>query len=180
MNITAKNLNQFIEYCQKVQPYTQISIANFFKAVVTFPYDNELLLQAYVYLNINDIFPECRQLLLFEKSPVLNYTNLGKCDLVYFTEKDSLFLIETKYIDMQATGATARKRRNEHRNKVFEQVVDLKGSFSELWQLPVSLFNCGVVTTDSQLQNSCFPDVVSRAISIPTLKKWQQAYTSKI
>ncbi len=82
-------------------------------------------------------------MLLFEKSPISDYTDLGKCDFVFLTFKGSLFLIETKFIDTEATGATERKRRNKHRNKVFEQVITLKGRFSEYWNMRLDQLECG-------------------------------------
>lgn len=173
----ADNLNKFILYCQKIQPESQQSIKRFFEGVVGFPYDKELLLQAYLFLNIKKIFPFCKELLLFEKSPIGDYTNLGKCDFVYLTDQNSLFLTETKYIDTDATGATERKRRNKHRNKVFEQVLDLQSKFSEFWKIPINQLECGIFTTDSDIVDRGYGhNVVAKSIGIDTLKQWQQQY----
>lgn len=173
----ADNFNKFILYCRTIQPESQESIKRFFEGVVGFPYDKELLLQAYLFLNIKKIFPFCKELLLFEKSPVRDYTDLGKCDFVYLTDKDSLFLTETKYIDTDATGATERKRRNKHRNKVFEQVLNLQSTFSEFWKIPINQLECGIFTTDSDLVYRGYGlNVVAKSIETDTLEQWQQQY----
>lgn len=171
------NLNKFISYCRKIQPQSQESVKRFFEGVVGFPYDNELLLQAYLFLNIKTIFPLCNKLLLFEKPPMGDYTDIGKCDFVYLTETGNLFLIETKYIDTNATGATERKRRNKHRNKVFEQVIVLKSTFSKTWDIPLNQLECGVFTTDSDIVDRGDDiEVVTKSIGIDILKQWQEKY----
>ncbi|MBF2008659.1 hypothetical protein ACF3DV_04765 [Chlorogloeopsis fritschii PCC 9212] len=175
--MTADALGQFVAYCKKIQPQTQQDIKKFFEGVVGFPYDKELLLQAYLFLNITDLFPTCAELLLFEKSPIADYTDLGKCDFVYLTSYKKLFLIETKFIDTEATGATERKRRNKHRNKVFEQVITLKSRFSEYWDIKLEELECGVFTTDPEIDwRGNGVNVVTKSVSIEKLEKWRQNY----
>lgn len=177
--ITADELKKFVVYCRKIQSQSQADIRRFFEGVVCFPYDKELLLQAYLFLNIQNIFPTCSELLLFEKSPIADYTDLGKCDFVYLTKSEDLFLIETKFIDTEATGATERKRRNKHRNKVFEQVMTLKGRFSEYWDIPSEYLNCGVFTTDADVSwRGSNMNVTTQFISIENLEKWRKNYHS--
>ena len=84
--MSADELNKFVAYCKKIQPQSQQDIKRFFEGVVGFPYDKELLLQAYLFLNIQSLFPSCSELLLFEKSPIADYTDLGKCDFVYLIQ----------------------------------------------------------------------------------------------
>ncbi|MBH8573172.1 hypothetical protein I8752_09110 [Nostocaceae cyanobacterium CENA369] len=173
----ANDLYQFVSYCKKIQPQTQQDIKQFFEGVIVFPYDNELLLQAYLFLNIKSLFPSCRELLLFEKSPIADYTDLGKCDFVYLTFQGNLFLIETKFIDTEAKGATERKRRNKHRNKVFEQVITLKSRFSEYWDLRIEQLECGVFTTDPEVDwRGNGVNVVTKSISIEHLERWRRNY----
>ncbi|QSJ19628.1 hypothetical protein JYQ62_13455 [Nostoc sp. UHCC 0702] len=173
----ANDLYQFVSYCKKIQPQTQEDIKQFFEGVLLFPYDNELLLQAYLFLNIKSLFPSCHELLLFEKSPIADYTDLGKCDFVYLTSKGNLFLIETKFIDTVAKGATERKRRNKHRNKVFEQVITLKSRFSEYWDIRLEQLECGVFTTDAEVDwRGNGVNVVTKSISIDHLEKWRKNY----
>ncbi|MBF2067371.1 MAG: hypothetical protein IGS39_23580 [Calothrix sp. C42_A2020_038] len=175
--MSADKLNKFVAYCKKIQPQSQEDIKRFFQGVVGFPYDKELLLQAYLFLNIESLFPCCSQLLLFEKSPIADYTDLGKCDFVYLTTSGNLFLIETKFIDTEATGATERKRRNKHRNKVFEQVITLRSRFSEYWDIELTCLSCGVFTTDSEVEwRGNNTGVVTKAISIEKLEQWRRSY----
>ncbi|MFQ4140715.1 hypothetical protein [Chlorogloeopsis sp. ULAP02] len=175
--MTADALGQFVAYCKKIQPQTQQDIKKFFEGVVGFPYDKELLLQAYLFLNITNLFPTCAELLLFEKSPIADYTDLGKCDFVYLTSHQKLFLIETKFIDTEATGATERKRRNKHRNKVFEQVITLKSRFSEFWDINLEELECGVFTTDPEIDwRGNGVNVVTKSVTIEKLEKWRKNY----
>ena len=173
--MSQKPLESFVRYCKKVQPQPHGHIRRFFEGVVCFPYDNELLLQSYLYLNIYDIFPECQELLLFEKPPYGGYTNKGKCDFVYLTTDQELLLIETKYIDLMSSGGTKRKRRNKHRNKVFEQVLGLKKIFCEHWKMPESCIDCAVFTTDPHLSSRGEElDVDAQFIDIAELFAWQE------
>lgn len=175
--MTAEELNKFVAYCKRIQPQPQEDIKRFFEGVVGFPFDKELLLQAYLFLNIKNLFPSCSELLLFEKSPIADYTDLGKCDFVYLTSGNNLFLIETKFIDTEATGATERKRRNKHRNKVFDQVITLKGRFSEYWDIPLKQLDCGVFTTDAEVEwRGNNVNVVTKSISIENLDRWRRSF----
>ncbi|MGJ5674427.1 MAG: hypothetical protein ACR9NN_12565 [Nostochopsis sp.] len=175
--VTANAIDHFVAYCKKIQPQSQEEIKKFFEGVVGFPYDKELLLQAYLFLNINELFPTCAELLLFEKSPIADYTDLGKCDFVYLTSQNKLFLIETKFIDTEATGATERKRRNKHRNKVFEQVITLKHRFSEYWNIKLEELECGVFTTDAEIDwRGNDVNVITKSVPIDKLKHWRKHY----
>ncbi len=175
--MTADELSRFVAYCKKIQPQNQEVIQTFFEGVVGFPYDKELLLQAYLFLNIQELFPLCKELLLFEKSPIADYTDLGKSDFVYLTPTGSLFLIETKFIDTSASGATERKRRNKHRNKVFEQVITLKNRFSEYWNIRTELLECGVFTTDPEVHwRGNDVNVVTKSVGINQLEQWRRSY----
>ncbi|WP_414544558.1 hypothetical protein [Nostoc sp. CCY0012] len=173
----ANDLYKFVSYCKRIQPQTQEDIKQFFEGVILFPYDKELLLQAYLFLHIKDLFPKCCELLLFEKSPIADYTDLGKCDFVYLTFEGNLFLVETKFIDTEAKGATERKRRNKHRNKVFEQVITLKSRFSQYWDIRLEQLECAVFTTDSEVDwRGDSVNVITKSISIEELEKWRINY----
>ncbi|GAB1545458.1 hypothetical protein NUACC21_81340 [Scytonema sp. NUACC21] len=175
--MTADEIHKFVLYCKRIQPQSQEDITRFFEGVVGFPYDKELLLQAYLFLNIRYVFPSCSELLLFEKSPIADYTDLGKCDFVYLTSSGKIFIIETKFIDTAATGATERKRRNKHRNKVFEQVITLKSRFSEYWNIQLEQLECGVFTTDPEVAwRGNGVNVVTRTITIDKLEDWRINY----
>ena len=173
--MSQKNLEPFITYCKTVQPQSHKEVKRFFEGVVCFPYDNELLLQSYLFLNIHTVFPLCQELLLFEKPPYGGYTNKGKCDFVYLTSDHKLLLIETKYIDLNSSGGTKRKRRNKHRNKVFEQVIGLKQIFCEYWGVPKECVECAVFTTDPHLSLRGAELVVdAQFILISDLLDWQE------
>ena len=172
--MTLEGLDQFVSYCKRIQPQSPDDIKKFFEGVIGFPYDKELLLQAYLYLNIKKLFPSCSELLLFEKSPISDYTDLGKCDFVYLTLDKKLFLIETKFIDTTASGATERKRRNKHRNKVFEQVITLKNRFGQYWNIKVEELECGVFTTDPEIDwRGNNVNVTTKSVSIGNLEEWR-------
>ncbi len=147
----------------------------FSRGVVCFPYDKELLLQAFIYFNIERYLPDCDRLLLFEKSPDLgNRTDLGKCDFVYLTARQTLCLIETKYIDLDAHGTTAQRRRTKKRKDVLEQVDKLKLFFCEHWQIPLKCVEGAVVTTDPSLAaRGTEQGILAECVSIETLFAWQ-------
>lgn len=170
-----ENIKRFISYCQKIQPQDREDIRIFFEGVVCFPYDNELLLQAFLFFNVKKLFPLCKDILLLEKAPFSDRTDLGKCDFVYLTQQDSLLLIETKFIDTNASGATERTKRKKHRNKVIEQVITLKQTFSDFWSISTEQFQCGVFTTDASLVDSGRSiNIITKSISISELYEWQK------
>ncbi|MEB3210121.1 MAG: hypothetical protein VKL39_02145 [Leptolyngbyaceae bacterium] len=173
----SESLSRFIGYCQTCQPYSNALIQRFFEGVVCFPYDHELLLQAYLYLNICQIFEHCDRLLLFEKPPYGDYTNVGKCDFVYLTKAQTILLIETKYIDTTASGDTERKRRNKHRNKVINQVQTLTQTFCDHWEFQPEQIERAVFTTDPSIeQRSDRVNIISRYVSVEDLQHWQRNF----
>jgi hypothetical protein len=168
-------LDSFIQACQAIQPERPAEIRRFFEGVVCFPYDKELLLQAFVYFNIERYLQDCDRLLLFEKSPDLgNRTDLGKCDFVYLTSRQTLCLIETKYIDLDAHGTTAQRRRTKKRKDVLGQVDKLKLFFCGHWQIPLKRVEGAVVTTDPSLAaRGTEQGILAECVSIETLFAWQ-------
>lgn len=174
------NINKYIFDCKQVQPQPQADINRFFKGVVGFPYDQELLLQAYVFLNIKNLFPFCTELLLFEQAIVEKFTHLGKCDFIYLTEQNNIFLIETKYINTKETGRTAITRRTQRRKKVVEQVFTWQSKLSEHYHIPTQQIECAIFTTDPTLiERTEAVDVVAKSISICELEQWQKTYTQR-
>lgn len=167
-------LEQFIDFCRKAQPQSQDDIRRFFEGVVFFPYDNELLLQAFLFLNIQSYFPSCTTLLLFESCPDEGGTHQGKCDFVYISQNERITLIETKFIDTESTGSTERKRRNEHRNKVFKQVLDLQQKFSKTWEIPLEMIDCCVFTTEDLARREEAHSITVRYVPINSLNKWRE------
>ena len=165
----------FIQACQSVQPEGATEVRRFFEGVACFPYDKELLLQAFVYFNLERYLPYCRELLLFEKSPDLAHrTDLGKCDFVYLTDHQTLCLIETKYIDLDAHGTTAQRRRTKKRKEVLEQVNHLKLSLSQHWEIPLAQFEGAVFTTDPSLAlRGSEQGIKTEFVAIDALFAWQ-------
>ncbi|NCJ07133.1 hypothetical protein GS597_11565 [Synechococcales cyanobacterium C] len=168
------DLQRFVNFCRNIQPQSQEDIRHFFEGVIYFPYDNELLLQSFLHLNVTDYFPFCKDLLLFEKSPNGSNTDKGKCDFVYLTRDEKIALIETKFIDTEKTGTTNRTKRNHHRNKVFEQAITLKQKFSDQWNISTDLIKCCVFTTEDLAYRNESTDVDSKHILIKQLRQWQQ------
>ena len=169
------HLHHFIQSCKKLQPQSQQDIKHFFESVVFFPYDNELLLQAFLFLNVHDYFPDCKDLLLFEKSPQGDQnTDLGKCDFVFSTMNKRIVLIETKFIDTENTGKTQITKRKNHRKKVFQQVSDLREKFSQRWSIPIGIFDCCVFTTEDLSHREEAKNIQTKHISIGNLKQWQK------
>jgi hypothetical protein len=173
-------VEEFIRFCKEIQPQSREDIQRLFEGVVCFPYDKELLLQAFLFFNLNHYFPFCSNLLLFEKSPNGENTDQGKCDFVYLTEDNKIALIETKFIDTEDTGDTERKRRNKHRNKVFEQVLDLQQKFSSRWNLDSNFINCCIFTTEDLSHRREATLVETKYVSIEELKKWQQVFREEL
>jgi hypothetical protein len=172
---TQPAIAEFIQACQAIQPEEAAEICRFFEGVACFPYDKELLLQAFVYFNLKRYLPDCDRLLLFEKSPDLGHrTDLGKCDFVYLTIHQTLCLIETKYIDLDAHGTTAQRRRTKKRKEVLEQVDNLKLSLSQHWQIPLERFEGAVFTTDPSLAlRGLEQGIKTEFVSIDALFAWQ-------
>ncbi len=170
-------LIEFLDYCSICQPQSIENIQRFFEGVVCFPYDQEMLLQAYLFLNIEHIFDQCDRLLLFEKPPYGEYTNIGKCDFVYLTKNQRIFLIETKYIDITASGDTERKRRNKHRNKVINQVQSLTETFCNYWKFRADQIEGAVFTTDPTIrERSQKANIQSKFIAPEDLRDWQRQF----
>jgi len=169
-----KELKQFIDFCHRIQPQSQDDIRRFFEGVVFFPYDDELLLQAFLFLNIQTYFPFCTELLFFENSPDGSSTHQGKCDFVYLTKDEKIVLIETKFIDTESTGATERKRRNDHRGKVFKQALDLRQQFSATWDIPIKMINCCIFTTEDLSHREEARSITAKYVSIGDLNHWQE------
>ncbi len=167
-------LQEFVAFCRSVQPQSREDVKHFFEGVIFFPYDDEMELQAYLFFNLKKYFPLCTDLLLFEKYPNGKNTQLGKCDFAYLTSNGRVALIETKFIDTESTGSTERKRRNEHRVKVFKQVVDLKKEFSNTWEIPIDLIDCCVFTTEDLTHREEAGKILAKHVSIATLKIWQR------
>lgn len=173
-------LHHFVEFCKKVQTESREDIQRFFEGVIFFPYDDELLLQAFLFFNIDNYFPDCGELLLFESSPNGENTDQGKCDFVYLTQSNRIAIVETKFIDTETTGSTERTRRTAHRKKVFQQVSVLQQKFSDRWSIPTTLIDCCVFTTEDLTHRGEATLIEAKHIPIKGLKKWQEEIKRKL
>jgi len=170
-----QNLQRFLDSCRQAQPYSAAAAKQFFEGVVCFPVEQELLLQAFLYLNVRTYFPACQEMLLFEAAPNLNgHTNQGKCDFVFLTQHDKLLLIETKFIS-DDPGDTKRTRRTKQRKQVMNQVQTLKTQFCQHWDLAADRIDGAIFTTDSSLEERSRKEGIDAMfISVSDLKEWQQ------
>ena len=59
-------------------------------------------LQAYLYLNFEQLFSECKELLLFER-PLINRksTQFGKLDFLFLTHNNKLMIVELKLLKLK-------------------------------------------------------------------------------
>lgn len=178
----ASEIQKFIAFCKEKQPQPQSNIKKFFESVILFPYDKELLLQSYLYLNIENIFPSCRELLLFEKAPNGINTNQGKCDFVYLTVENNILLIETKFIRIKNNMTkTEKTRKTSHRSKVIEQVFLLKDKFSIEHNVQKTKLYCGIFTTDPHItQRANEFGILADFISSDSLEQWQKQQESNL
>jgi hypothetical protein len=176
-------LAKFILACKKSQAGRQSSFKQEFQEIILSPpsQDRETLLQAFLFFNANLFFPECTAILMYEQTPNLsNQTQLGKCDFVCLTSQDRVLIIETKFIDYNNFGRTARNRRNNHQNKVINQVLNFRGKLSEYWSIPFEMIDCGVFTTKDLSNRGEYNSVIAKHISIEDLNMWQQHERNKI
>jgi hypothetical protein len=181
MPVNMDILAKFILACKKSQAGRQSSFKQEFQEIILSPPDPETLLQAFLFFNADLFFPECTDLLMYEQTPNLsNQTQLGKCDFVCLTKRERVIIIETKFIDYNDCGSTARKRRNKHQNKVINQVLGFRSKISEYWSIPIEIIDCGVFTTKDLSRRGEYNSVIAKHISIDALNIWQQEEKNKI
>ena len=142
--------------------------------------ENEKSLQLYLLLHIEQYFPDVTRLLMYEEAIIHNRTDLGKVDFVFLTNNMKILLVETKYLDFSKTGSTAKVKRTKSRNKVLEQVLQLKKSIVEFWGLPKTIVRCGVFTNDKNLQFHPSLGVTTRFVEYGDFLTWIQKNREKI
>lgn len=168
-------INELVARCEKMRLGGHKYYQEYFEKLVSYSNDDkESLLQAFLFFNIQNYFPSCTEMLIYENPIDLsNNTNNGKCDFVYLTSERNIFIIETKYINTTVTGKTATKKRNVHRNKVIEQVTNYRFQINQEYNIPLDQICCGVFTTDSQMDYREFSaNIVTKSISISKLETW--------
>ncbi len=178
-----KEVKEFVNYWRALRSSTEIDIDRCFRYHANRKRNKDLIyisekdLQLYLYLNIKQIFPECEELILYERPLFDRYsTNAGRYDFVFLTKKKKLKLIETKVIDTEYTGTTAQARRRRHRRKVIAQVLRGKYQLYYFFNIPKSKIECAIVTTDPlidrRLNWNSRSEVESAYISFTKLRHW--------
>lgn len=174
-------LTKFILACKTAQDGRRLSFKQEFQEIILYSNDKETLLQAFLFFNVDRFFPEHTYILMYEQTPNLsNATQTGKCDFVCISRAGRVIVIETKFIDYHDYGSTARKRRNNHRQKVINQSVNFRAKLSEQWSIPIDLIDCGVFTTEDLRNRGKHSNIISRHISIEDLNIWHQEEKKKI
>ena len=179
----SKNLNKFLNAWRALRSTTNIDIDRLFRyhAYRLKSKDltsiNEIDLQTHLYLNVKHIFPECIELILYERPLIDRFlTNSGCYDFVFLTKQKNLKLIETKVIDTEASGSTAQTRRRRHRRKVVGQVLRGRFQLVNFFNIPENMIECAIFTTDplvhKRIQRDTVLEVDSAYISLDELRFW--------
>jgi hypothetical protein len=170
MSINMDILKKFILACKTSQNGRKLSFKQEFQEIILHSVDKETLLQAFLFFNIDLFFPEYTYILMYEQTPDLSdATQSGKCDFVCISKAGRVIVIETKFIDYNNCGSTARKRRNNHRQKVVNQSVDFRAKLSKQWNIPIEIIDCGIFTTEDLNDRGKHNNVISKHISIEDL-----------
>jgi len=178
-----KKITIFLEYWRGLQTFPLTIVSSFFKDYVhsrkrdNLRYLSEMDLQAYLYLNLKKIFPECVKLILFER-PLIDKTSsdAGCYDFVFLTDKGKIKLIETKYLDLESSGSTASSRRSNHRKKAIQQVLRGKDQLISVFGIPEKSIDCAIFTNDYQfsLRLSKTPEsaIEGKFVFTDDLREW--------
>ena len=178
-----KGIETFLNSWRAFRSCTEIDIERWFRTKALEYKDEEVfyiserMLQTYLFLNIKDIFPECKELILFER-PLLDRksVNAGRCDFVFLTHKNKLMLIETKVINDEISGSTARSLRNMRRRKVVQQVLRGKSQLHCWFNIPKRKIVCAIVTTDlvihRRMKFHSEYNIKSAYVSLREIRNW--------
>jgi hypothetical protein len=112
------------------------------------------------------------RLLLYEQPIYRNRTDIGKVDLVFLARNKQILLVETKYIDFNRTGRTAKTKRTKNRNKVIEQSLRLRESLHHYHGIPKRSIICGIFTNDGNLQVHPSLKILVRSVEHRDFLKW--------
>ncbi|WP_373540923.1 hypothetical protein [Chamaesiphon sp.] len=174
-------LTRFVCACKTSQDGRKLFFKQEFQEIILDSCDKEMLLQAFLFFNIDRFFPEYTNILMYEQTPDLSdATQSGKCDFVYISKARRVMIIETKFIDYNHFGPTARKRRNNHRQKVVNQSVDFRAKLSRQWSIPIEIIDCSIFTTEDLNYREKNNNIISKYISIEDLNTWHQEEKKRI
>ena len=178
-----KGLNKFLNSWRDFRSCTEIDIERWFRTKALEYKDEEVfyiserMLQTYLFLNIREIFPECKELILFER-PLIDRksVNVGLCDFVFLTHKNKLMLIETKVMNDETSGSTARTLRSMRRRKVVQQVLRGKSQLNRWFNIPKRKIVCAIVTTDlvihRRMKVHSEYNIKSAYVSLSEIRDW--------
>jgi hypothetical protein len=138
----------------------------------------ERLLQAYLYENIHQFFPDCQELLLCEKTDrdlKKRSTVTYKCDLVFKTSY-GLRIIETKFLTNKK-GKSSRASRRKKRKKVLDQSSSLKKSLARDFYIPYASIKTSAFVAEDDVCESKYSaaletSVEVQKINLSQLFKW--------
>ncbi|MFW9995166.1 MAG: hypothetical protein ACFFD4_24225 [Candidatus Odinarchaeota archaeon] len=127
----------------------------------------EILLHAYLYLNLEQFFSGIKKLLLHESDYHEDLNETWNGDFVFLTEFNRILIVETKYI-------RHREGRNPKHTCLCKRVLFqslLKRKMLNLaWGVPEDLIDCAVFTTDHCLVNQAKRLVVTTEIQDVVVK----------
>lgn len=182
MKTMNKRIEKFINYWRTFRSCTEIDIESWFRIKALEYKDEEVfyiserMLQTYLFLNIEDIFPECKELILYER-PLFDKhsTQFGKFDFLFLTKENKLMVIETKIIGSNFGGKTERTKRTKKRRKIKEQLIRDKRQLISLG-IPEELVLCRIFATDNfwteMERNYLGEQIQAQYISTSELEKW--------
>jgi hypothetical protein len=180
-----ENLTNFISSWKSIREDNDADLEKSFESYIYYSKTsgsmNENLLQAYLYLNKNKIFPNCSDLLIYERSLWGNRTDRGKVDMIFMTKNKKLLIVETKFLDRLTSGPTQRTKRRKHRQKVIDQVLKVKEQIVTSFHIPEDCVICAVFTTDSYHIDSraTSHNIISKRVEVDFLNEWLSNYRFK-
>ncbi|MHA1983723.1 MAG: hypothetical protein ACW967_05180 [Candidatus Hodarchaeales archaeon] len=167
-------MNKFVRYCISLNPDLDNQLKDFFhRQSLSRLGPCEFTIGFYLFYNYKELFPNCKKVLLYEKELILNRTDKGKLDFAFLTHDNKILLIETKFINHEESGKTAKNRRNKKRQKVIDQVKRWKNVLMNSYLVPSEEILCGVFTTDLRtVRRAEQAQILGNYVSIPKLRKW--------
>jgi hypothetical protein len=158
------SLTHFVDCCRDFQPIREEDIDRYFKGIIAFPLDPEPLMHAYLWFNRYELFPQVKELILYEK-PIGKdrLPNESKVDFVFLTKDDTLLLAEVKFLPEGNVTEDGRKRiskritaeRNRKRNKLIDQMRRhmgyLIGPDENQWSISKDMIELAVLSNDARI-----------------------------
>ena len=182
------SLHQFLNDCRNYQPIREEDVDRYFEGIIAFPLDPEPLMHAYLWFNREDLFPQVKELILYEK-PIgrMRLPNDSKVDFVFLTKDDRLLLVEVKYFPESSETSDGRNRngktvRTERKNKRKKIPKQLRNDVKHLiepdrdkgWGIPWEKIEFGVLSNDDLIENRKDEIKIEfKVISWKDLNRWR-------